>query len=233
MTLQKLAVVLLAVYAELLVGCSSKESIVTGGWIGTMKQDGLDIRVNAEFFSDKSVTFKYEGTPVASGNWSVLNDGRIKAVGDISFTTLTGGSTTILGEISNDSLILDFGTYGKVSFTKLSSRAALAQAEADANAPIDAAHALTEAGYALTKARLAQVQGAITMFNMSTGDNPSSLQLLLKADGTPNWPKPYLNSEEILVDAWGTPFSYKREGSSFWVISACPDRIAGTPDDIK
>ena len=234
MTLRRLAIVLLFVCSGLVMGCASKESIVTGSWTGTMNQDGRNFQVYVEFFSDKSVTFKCDGNPLASGKWIILDDGRVKADGDMAFVFLTGGSPTILGEISNRScLVLNFGKNGKASFAKLSLREAQAQADADAHAPTDAAQAQTGAARALTEARLRVLESALTTFRMGTGGYPATLASLLNNDGTPNWSGPYMNGNREFADAWGTPFAYERKGKTFEIISAGPDRIAGSADDIK
>jgi len=96
-----------------------------------------------------------------------------------------------------------------------------------------AVQAQPEAARVLTDARLRLLESAITTFRMSTGGYPVNLASLLRDDGTPNWAGPYLKSDKEFADAWGTPFAYERKGNTYENISAGPDRIVGTPDDIK
>ena len=101
------------------------------------------------------------------------------------------------------------------------------------NEPPEFARALSDAALALTESRLRLLENALEMFNMTTGGYPTVLSSLLKTDGTPYWSGPYLRNEEEIVDAWGTAFAYERKGNTYELISAGPDRIAGTPDDVK
>jgi len=87
-----------------------------------------------------------------------------------------------------------------------------------------------EAQVRATRSTLAALSTAIYMCELDTGGYPSSLSSLLKSDGSPNWDGPY--SRENVVDVWGTPFAYELSGEHPRLISAGPDRITGTQDDI-
>ena len=68
---------------------------------------------------------------------------------------------------------------------------------------------------------------------MDTGRFPSSLDGLLKDDGSANWSGPYLKGDGVPVDSWGTPFSYTVEGNNYKIVSGGPDMAVGTGDDIS
>jgi len=84
-----------------------------------------------------------------------------------------------------------------------------------------------------TRASIAAISTQIDVYQLDTGRFPASLDNLLTSSGEPNWSGPYLKGgKESIVDAWGTPFSYKVEGGSFKVSSAGADLQAGSGDDI-
>ena len=85
-----------------------------------------------------------------------------------------------------------------------------------------------------TRASIAAIGSAIEVYQLDTGRFPSSLDNLLTASGEPNWDGPYLKGDKAsLVDAWGTPFTYKSSGDSdYKVVSAGPDLSVGGADDI-
>lgn len=85
-----------------------------------------------------------------------------------------------------------------------------------------------------TRASIAAIGSAIEVYQLDTGRFPSSLDNLLSGSGEPNWDGPYLRGDKAaIIDAWGTPFTYKASGDSdYKVISAGPDLSAGTADDV-
>jgi hypothetical protein len=91
----------------------------------------------------------------------------------------------------------------------------------------------TRARASATRARMSGLGLAIDIYEVAIGKYPPALSSLLKTDGSPNWKGPYLEDENLLVDAWGTPFAYQVKDSDYTIVSAGPDRIAGTPDDIQ
>ncbi len=84
-----------------------------------------------------------------------------------------------------------------------------------------------------TRASIAAISTQIDVYQLDTGRYPSSLENLLTSSGEPNWNGPYLRGgPSSLVDAWGTPFNYKNEGSSYKITSAGKDLQMGSGDDI-
>ena len=84
-----------------------------------------------------------------------------------------------------------------------------------------------------TRASIAAISTAIDVYEVDTGRFPSSLDGLLKDDGSANWSGPYLKGDGIPVDSWGTPFSYTVEGNNYKIVSGGPDMAVGTGDDIS
>lgn len=85
-----------------------------------------------------------------------------------------------------------------------------------------------------TRASIAAISTQIDVYQLDTGRYPASLDNLLTSSGEPNWSGPYLRGgKDSLVDAWGTPFSYKASSETgYKVISAGPDLQMGSEDDI-
>lgn len=91
-----------------------------------------------------------------------------------------------------------------------------------------------------TKVSMGGLTQAIRMYSMDhNGDLPGmndGLSVLMKQPSRPdpNWRGPYI--EQDPKDAWGQAFKYVRPGKngdqSFDIVSAGPDRVFGTPDDI-
>jgi len=105
--------------------------------------------------------------------------------------------------------------------------------------------AKTRAQEIQTRASMAKISIGIDIYEIDTGKWPSSLSSLVENDGSERWGGPYLNSRESFVyqniktgdigfmDSWGTPFVYQVDEQSFNIISAGPDRILDTSDDIE
>lgn len=98
MTVRKMVVGLLVVLVGVVVGCSSRESRITGQWVEEGKNGTGD---SIEFFSDKTVALPTSDLTM-SGTLAVLSDGRIKA--DVS---AIGIHYVILGELKGSTLLLD------------------------------------------------------------------------------------------------------------------------------
>lgn len=97
----KLAKMLVAIHIlglAFVFGCSRPESRLTGKWIGEEKNNPDYF----EFFSDKTVIRKGDDFPF-SGTWSILSDGRIKAIFDIP----GAGRIAILGKLEGQSFVID------------------------------------------------------------------------------------------------------------------------------
>jgi general secretion pathway protein G len=76
-----------------------------------------------------------------------------------------------------------------------------------------------------TRASLKAMATAVEMYEVDTGQYPSSLQNLVSSDGSPNWNGPYLKTQvqgQVPPDAWGQPFEYTRSENSFRVTSPGP-----------
>ncbi len=85
-----------------------------------------------------------------------------------------------------------------------------------------------------TRASIAAIGTQVDVFQLDTGRLPNSLDdLINQPGGVANWNGPYIRGgASALQDAWGTPFTYRREGNSYQIISAGPDGQMGTGDDI-
>lgn len=91
-----------------------------------------------------------------------------------------------------------------------------------------------------TKGSLKGAEQAIRMYALDhLGDFPSNAEgfrvlIEIPRESDTQWRGPYLNS--IPKDAWGTPFVYqfpgKRNQTEFDIVSAGPDKVLGSADDI-
>ena len=88
-----------------------------------------------------------------------------------------------------------------------------------------------------TQAMVAEVAIALRTFEldcMRTPTEQEGLMALTENPGLKGWRGPYLRSETTLVDPWGNPLNYRSPaGKDFTVMSAGPDKLFGTRDDIK
>lgn len=78
------------------------------------------------------------------------------------------------------------------------------------------------------KIAMQQVVDQLEMYNQDCQSYPTSLEGLVKApaSGCENWgPAPY--SKEVPKDAWGAPFAYSSDGTSFELTSYGKDKRAG------
>ena len=83
-----------------------------------------------------------------------------------------------------------------------------------------------------TRGSIANISTAVDMYEVDTGQLPSSLQNLVTSSGEPNWNGPYLRGG-IPADAWGTAFQYSSQSAkSYEIRSAGPDKQIGNDDDI-
>ena len=91
-----------------------------------------------------------------------------------------------------------------------------------------------------TITQIAALRGTLVTFEMENGHFPNSrngLQdLITRPSDAPSWNGPYLDPPFIPKDAWHNAFSYECPGrnnpSSYDLVSAGPDGILGTEDDI-
>ncbi len=85
-----------------------------------------------------------------------------------------------------------------------------------------------------TRASISAISTQVDVFQLDTGRLPNSLdELINQPSGVANWNGPYIRGgSSALVDAWGTPFTFRREGNTYRIVSAGPDGQMGTGDDI-
>lgn len=82
-------------------------------------------------------------------------------------------------------------------------------------------------------AQIKNLQSAIELYFLDTGQYPSSseglLNLLKAPDGLVNWNGPYLKSKEGLIDPWGKPYVYVVPGknSDYDLLSYGLDAVPG------
>ena len=81
-----------------------------------------------------------------------------------------------------------------------------------------------------TRLAFAITSAAITSYDAIYGAYPKSLQELLQGDKQGS--NGLLESPDSLMDAWGQPIRYTPQSNGFELISAGPDRIFGTQDDV-
>ena len=82
-----------------------------------------------------------------------------------------------------------------------------------------------------TRATIQSIATAISNYEMQIGQYLPDLNDLVK-EGDEDWPGPFLESEQVPRDAWGSDFKYEIRGKRVRITSAGPDRQPGTPDDI-
>lgn len=82
-------------------------------------------------------------------------------------------------------------------------------------------------------AQIKNLQSAIELYFLDTGQYPSSseglLNLLKAPDGLVNWNGPYLKGKEGLIDPWGKPYLYVVPGknSDYDLLSYGLDAVPG------
>ena len=86
---------------------------------------------------------------------------------------------------------------------------------------------------------LKTLSGALGMYETDNGTYPTTEQglraLLVRPAGQelPRWRGPYIDQADLPRDPWGHDYVYQRVESGFEVLSAGPDGIVGTEDDIR
>lgn len=84
------------------------------------------------------------------------------------------------------------------------------------------------------------IRTALSSFQVDCGRFPTDaegLRALLQNPGVVGWRGPYLETNtsspaSLFTDEWGTPLHYVAENGSVRVLSAGPDRVFGTADDL-
>jgi len=87
-----------------------------------------------------------------------------------------------------------------------------------------------------TRGSIANITLGLDTFQTDTGRYPTEkegLDILINNSGLGNWKGPYMRTNEVPKDSWGTPFRYTLTNGVPLVISAGPDMKLGTSDDIQ
>jgi len=83
------------------------------------------------------------------------------------------------------------------------------------------------------RAQVAQIEKSINIYAMThQGKLPASLDELFQfASNNNDYSEKPLLKKEDLIDPWGEPFLYERDGRRYVIVSSGPDRKMGTEDD--
>lgn len=81
-----------------------------------------------------------------------------------------------------------------------------------------------------TQTSVMALRDAVIAYNLSYGKYPASLEALTDASGDKD---PIIDSEDMLVDPFGTEYRLEGKGKRIVIVSAGPDCEFGTDDDIK
>ncbi|MES2746245.1 MAG: type II secretion system protein GspG [Bdellovibrionota bacterium] len=89
----------------------------------------------------------------------------------------------------------------------------------------------------LTKIAQTNLKSALALYkvnvNQFPGTEPGLRALLTKPENAKGWRGPYVESKDNLNDAWGEEMTYERVAANVYkIISAGPDNVVGTDDDI-
>jgi general secretion pathway protein G len=80
----------------------------------------------------------------------------------------------------------------------------------------------------LAMLQLRQVQNALTLFEVDVRRYPTAEEgieaLFVPPPGLANWRGPYVRTSELIVDPWGQPIGYAREGEHYLITSLGSDR---------
>ena len=82
-----------------------------------------------------------------------------------------------------------------------------------------------------TRMNIDALRAAVSMYMMEVGTFPVSLNELV-VEGDKDWPGPFIEEEELPLDAWGYPFELERRGKRYRIVSGGPDGVLGTEDDL-
>lgn len=87
-----------------------------------------------------------------------------------------------------------------------------------------------------TGVKAASIQAKLLQYQSDVGVFPSTAEglqaLMTNPGGSAKWGGPYFSVEDDIKDAWSTPFEYELTGKGNKLVSAGPDRQAGTEDDV-
>lgn len=84
-----------------------------------------------------------------------------------------------------------------------------------------------------TRVAFSSASYAIAHYRLDRGQYPEALQdLLVRSVISGGANSPYIPDRSELTDSWGNEIRYEKRTNAFALVSAGPDRIFGTPDDI-
>jgi len=89
-----------------------------------------------------------------------------------------------------------------------------------------------------TEYMLSCFQEAIQQYTKDCGSPPTELQWLMTNPGVSGWAGPYIKVDKVFYllhryDGWLTPYRYEVIDDKAIIISAGPDKVFGTKDDIQ
>lgn len=86
------------------------------------------------------------------------------------------------------------------------------------------------------KLEISNIEQACEMYRLDTGELPDDLEELIESSDE-NWNGPYLDEATVPTDAWGQEYEYSQieefGATRAKLISAGPDQVHGTSDDIS
>lgn len=85
-----------------------------------------------------------------------------------------------------------------------------------------------ESRISATRTSIEAISDAVKMYEIRVGHYPDQFEQLFQKIGNAEAPL----EEKSKVDSWGTPFQYRRDGSSYEIRSAGPDLQMNTEDDL-
>ena len=85
-----------------------------------------------------------------------------------------------------------------------------------------------ESRISATRTSIEAISDAVKMYEIRVGNYPDHFEQLFQKIGNAEAPL----EEKSKVDSWGTPFQYRRDGSSYEIRSAGPDLQMNTEDDL-
>jgi general secretion pathway protein G len=87
------------------------------------------------------------------------------------------------------------------------------------------------------KLQIENLRTALDLYRLHTGNYPTTQQglkaLMTNPDRAPGWNGPYLDSRELPVDPWGTPYVYRSPGQRepYELVSLGADKAPGGQGD--
>ena len=85
---------------------------------------------------------------------------------------------------------------------------------------------IAESKIKTTRANITTLKDLVGMYRLKNNKLPDRLDVLIEPDPK-NLNQPYLEDEAMPTDGWGNDFVYKRDGSSFEIVSLGADGVEG------